>query len=127
VWIPKIYNGRNKTFFFVAYEGFPQPRRRECNHPLRSNAGDVQRRLQQVGGTRTTSLLPSTILPRTRANPNGSGSIRDVFPNNQIPASPLLEDRKLNCSVRAGVNTQSWIRAGTSGYVRNNYIVNKRN
>ena len=22
VWIPKIYNGKNKTFFFFAYEGF---------------------------------------------------------------------------------------------------------
>jgi hypothetical protein len=22
IWIPKAYNGRNRTFFFVAYEGF---------------------------------------------------------------------------------------------------------
>ena len=22
VWVPKIYNGRDKTFFFVSYEGF---------------------------------------------------------------------------------------------------------
>ena len=22
VWIPKIYNGKNKTFFFFSYEGF---------------------------------------------------------------------------------------------------------
>ena len=22
IWIPKVYNGRNRTFFFVAYEGF---------------------------------------------------------------------------------------------------------
>src|SRR6202012_1058225 len=22
VWLPKLYNGRNKTFFFASYEGF---------------------------------------------------------------------------------------------------------
>ena len=22
VWIPKLYNGKNKTFFFAAYQGF---------------------------------------------------------------------------------------------------------
>ena len=26
VWIPKLYNGRNKTFFFAAYEGFEYSR-----------------------------------------------------------------------------------------------------
>ena len=41
VWIPKVYNGKNRTFFFAAYEGFrlpagqPRPdlehsRRRRC-------------------------------------------------------------------------------------------------
>jgi len=23
VWVPKVYNGKDRTFFFVAYEGFP--------------------------------------------------------------------------------------------------------
>ena len=39
IWIPKIYNGKNKSFFFFAYEGFRnragchRPSSAVCRHP----------------------------------------------------------------------------------------------
>ena len=44
-----LYNGTNKTFFFASYEGFHQPAGQQRRVPERSDAGDVQRRLLELG------------------------------------------------------------------------------
>ena len=54
-WIPKLYNGRDKTFFFVSYEGFRNRVGANDTISQRPHAGDVQGRFQQLGGSRTTS------------------------------------------------------------------------
>ena len=78
--LPKIYNGKNKTFFFVAYEAF-----RSISSPTISTAmpamamrnGDFSG-LTDNAGRAITLYNPYT----TDANWN-----RQPFPNNQIPVS----------------------------------------
>jgi Carboxypeptidase regulatory-like domain len=38
VWIPKLYRGKDKTFFFFSYEAVPQPRRSDRLHAIRAGA-----------------------------------------------------------------------------------------
>ena len=81
VVIPKVYNGKNRLFFFVNYEGM---RERQGNVVTRPSptaamlAGDF-------------SALSNTIYdPLTTApNPAGSGAIRTPFPGNRIPTARL--------------------------------------
>ena len=49
VWIPKVYRGKEKTFFFFSYEGFRNRTGANGAQLHSPDAGDVQRRLQQVG------------------------------------------------------------------------------
>ena len=79
VWFPKIYNGRNKTFFFGAYEGqrFTQASNNYLHLPtpaeLSGNlAGEAQ------------AFNPFTTAP----DPSNPGAFtRQPFAGNQIPAS----------------------------------------
>ncbi|MEX2263391.1 MAG: hypothetical protein WD696_15645 [Bryobacteraceae bacterium] len=88
VLIPKVYNGRNRTFFFAGYEkwlwrssGSPRlgtvaiPEFREGNF---TNLRDGQ-------GRQIPLFDPST----TRVNPAGSGFVRDPLPGNVVPASRI--------------------------------------
>ena len=80
VLIPKLYNGRNKTFFFGAYQGFRYAQ--TSNAPLK-----VPTAAQLAGDE---SAWPSQIYNpfTTRPDPANPGQyIRDPFPGNQIPAN----------------------------------------
>lgn len=88
VWIPKVYDGRNRTFFYVGYEqwrwvssGSPRlgtvaiPEFRTGNF---TNLRDGQGRVIPL-------FDPST----TRPNPAGSGFVRDPLPGNVVPSSRI--------------------------------------
>lgn len=78
VVLPKIYNGKNRTFFFVDFEGY----QRDSQQLLLGNVPTLRMRSGDFG--QTASIYdPLT----TRVNPNGSGFIRDRFAGNQIPIS----------------------------------------
>jgi len=80
VVIPKLYNGRNKTFFYGGLQEFRyrSPANSFFRVPTAANyAGDL-------------SDIPTQIYNpfTTRADPNHPGQfIRDPFPNNQIPTN----------------------------------------
>src|SRR5260370_25088146 len=83
VYIPKAYNGKNKTWFFFSYEGYRFP----------STAGVSQLTLptqKMVNGDFTDwvsnsgALLPIYDPQSTRSDRNG-GFIRDAFPGNLSP------------------------------------------
>ena len=122
VYIPKVYDGRNKTFFFTSFEGFRN--RVGANAQILSVptpemfTGDFRNWVDQNG-----RLLQIYNPATTRANPNGTGSIRDPFPNNQIPASMFSRVASQIAGFAKGVAPNRGFAPGTSGYVRQNYIV----
>jgi len=88
VWIPKLYNGRNKTFWFVAYEGL---RQRSLNPYTNTVPTELERR-GDFSQSRDTNGSPFLIYdPRTtRLDPDRPAGvtryIRDLFPGNMIPS-----------------------------------------
>ena len=77
VVIPKLYHGKNRTFFFFDYEGY-----RRTSQQLQ--LGNVPTPLMRQGNFSQTAQLydPAT----TQVNPNGSGYVRTPFPGNIIPS-----------------------------------------
>lgn len=122
VVLPKIYNGKNKTFFFTAAEWFrnrvgaasgffsvPTPEMYQGNF---SNWVDNN-------GARLTIYDPST----TRPNPNGAGFIRDPFAGNLIPQSRFSAfSRSVLQQIGNDILPNNGAAPGTSNYVRQNYI-----
>jgi hypothetical protein len=88
VWIPKIYNGHDRTFFFAAWEGVPD----RAPQPLISTVPTVAQRSGDFSRTFGANSQPILVYDplTTAADPAHPGSyIRDPFPNNQIPASRI--------------------------------------
>lgn len=87
VVLPKLYNGKNKTFFFGAYEGFEYSKAANAFLHYPTDA--------ELSGNLTG--FPQAYDPQTtRLNPNGSGGfIRTPFANNQIPAN-RIDGRMVN-------------------------------
>ena len=97
VWLPKLYDGRNKTFFFVNWEQFREFQNinnQSITVPIQAyRDGNFARAL--TGRTLATDPIGRPILegavydPATqRLAPNGQ-IIRDQFLNNQIPLSRM--------------------------------------
>ncbi|MEO8659226.1 MAG: TonB-dependent receptor [Bryobacteraceae bacterium] len=94
VYIPKIYDGRNKTFFFATFTQFIQ-------HTVSAGslvtlptaafrAGDFSQLLGPVIGTDSLgrSVAQGQIYDPRSARPDGQGGfIRDPFPGNIIPTA----------------------------------------
>lgn len=82
--VPKVYNGRNKSFFFVNYEGYregtPTPLTLSVPQPEYLN-GDFSK-LTDSQGRKVTIYNPFNAV----INPDGSVT-RTPFPNNMIPAN----------------------------------------
>ncbi|MBS1858065.1 MAG: TonB-dependent receptor [Acidobacteria bacterium] len=81
VYIPKLYNGKNKTFFFAAYEGFRFSQAANSFLHLPTD--------QELSGNlagQAQAFNPFS----TRPDPNTPGGfVRDPFPGNQIPANMI--------------------------------------
>jgi Carboxypeptidase regulatory-like domain len=84
VWIPKLYNGKNKTFFFTSLEYFRNRTGAPANFytiPLAEMYNGDFSNWKDTSGNVIPIYDPAT----TRPNPSGSGFIRDPFPGNRIP------------------------------------------
>ena len=83
VWFPHLYNGKDKTFFFFAYEGwrFLEPSNNLYTVPTTA----------EVSGDFSNSLLPNQIFDpaTTKVNAQGTGYTRTPFPGNVIPANRI--------------------------------------
>lgn len=87
LWIPKVYNGRNRTFFFFNYEEYKYRTATSTYRyfpPEQYHRGDFSRMVDSRGVS-----IPVYDPDTTRANPNGSGYVRDPLPGNIVPASRM--------------------------------------
>lgn len=88
VYVPKVYSGKNRTFFFFNYERIPD------RSPDNITA-TVPTALQRVGDFSQTAISSGALIKiydplTTVPNPAVAGGyIRTQFPNNQIPASRI--------------------------------------
>jgi hypothetical protein len=87
VVIPKVYDGRNRSFFFFNYEEwrYRNSRNEIMTVPTAGQREGVFTDLRDATGKLVTIFDPAT----TRANPSGSGFVRDLFSGNVIPTSRL--------------------------------------
>lgn len=123
IWIPKVYNGRNRTFFFAAYEGFRlrqgSPGQISSVPTPEMYVGDFSKWVNSKN-----QLIPIYDTASTRANPNGAGSIRDPFPGNVIPVQRFstVSNQYLALAKNVLVPNRPGLVPGTIGYVSQNYI-----
>jgi hypothetical protein len=86
--IPKLYNGRDKTFFFVTYEGQRKRDARETTHTVPTalqKAGDFSETRTSTGAL-IAIYDPNSTVP----NPASPGNfLRTPFAGNKIPAHML--------------------------------------
>lgn len=114
VWIPKVYNGKDKTFFFFNYEGTRQaspdqvldtvPTLAQRNGDF-SQTFDRNGRLDVIYDPLTTRMLAS------------GGEVRDPFPGNIIP-----QNRINNISANVVKFYPLPNRQGTTAQNVNNYL-----
>jgi hypothetical protein len=122
VWLPKIYDGRNKTFFFVSFEGFRN--RVGSNDQIFSIPTPEMYRGDFSNWVDPNNRQIPIYDPATnRQNPNGTGFIRDPFPNNIIPQARFDSFSRIILPYAQGLTPNRGGVPGTSAYVRNNYIV----
>jgi hypothetical protein len=97
VWIPKVYNGHNRSFFFVSWERFDQ-HQSATNNSFVPEASWLAGNFSDRLGSPTSTINPCTGQPlttgqifdpsteRTVATSTGPVTCRSPFPNNIIPA-----------------------------------------
>jgi len=88
VFIPKLYNGKNKTFWFFDYEGLKQ-RQNQFAITATPTAPMWNGDLSSI--TDTSGDKFTVYDPATTAGPNGA---RSPFPNNVIPANRISQTAK---------------------------------
>ncbi len=124
VWIPKVYNGKNKTFWFFSYEGF-----RNRNGATNATAtvptpemynGDFSNWVNSSG-----KQIP--IYDPTSQVTNANGTVTRVqFPGNKIPIASFNSTALQALKVFQASGTlvpNTGAAPGTVGYVNNNYII----
>lgn len=124
VWLPKIYNGRNRTFFFASGEWFRNrvgagSGRFSVPTPEMYN-GDFRNWVDGNGRP-----LPIYDPATTQPSASGAGFVRQPFANSQIPQARFSTiARNYAALVRDVLKMNNGAAPGTSDYVRNNYINN---
>jgi hypothetical protein len=96
VWIPKLFNGKNRLFFMVNYEGLRDRRavRRSADVPTDAmRRGDFSSdsapifdpvsRVLQANGTITAQAFPGNVIPTSRLNPK-SQKLLEFLPSANV-------------------------------------------
>jgi len=106
--LPRLYDGRDKSFWFVAYERgstaqmnqyyikVPTPAMRQGDWSGLTNSSNVFQQLYDPNTTYNSGSANCPGVPTSTSNPNGSSAYcRTAFANNQIPASRLAPTTKV--------------------------------
>jgi outer membrane receptor protein involved in Fe transport len=88
--LPRVYNGRNRSFFFMNYEGTRVRRGRTGQ----ASVPTVEQRSGDFNPLRFRNNQAIYDPATTRPNPAGAGFIRDPFAGNRIPAARIADFAK---------------------------------
>ena len=126
LWIPKLYNGRDKTFFFFSYEGF---RNRTGANGTSFTVPTPEMYNGDFSKWVTSSGAQIPIYNPIGQVQNSDGSYtRTVFPGNVIPKSLFSAASVKALGVFQGSGTLTPNNAaapGTAAYVNNNFLETK--
>ncbi|MFB3829001.1 MAG: carboxypeptidase regulatory-like domain-containing protein [Bryobacteraceae bacterium] len=126
VRLPKLYDGRNRTFFSVAYERDDDKRDlfREARVPVdQERAGDFSQTLNSIGTGFVQIYDPWTTVGV------GASATRTLFPGNKIPASRINPTgaavaktyAQPNQAVPLQINRYNWAGSGIYNTKQRNY------
>jgi hypothetical protein len=129
VWIPKLYNGHDKTFFFFSYEQYRNNVGTSNIATLPTDAertGDFSALLGAPTGATNpcdnTPVLKGQIFnPSTPSCPTGFVGGRIAFPNNQVPLSSTVAQNVLGF---LNVHPNLAPTAGNLNGLINNFLFN---
>jgi hypothetical protein len=79
VYIPKVYDGRNKTFFFVLLGGIRERKEQRFNQivpTLAQRTGDFSASSKPVIDPTTSQQFPGNVIPPTRIDPNAAAYMK---------------------------------------------------
>jgi Carboxypeptidase regulatory-like domain len=132
VRIPKLYNGRDKTFFFVSYEGFRNRVGGSTSAialpPLEFYQGDFRNAVSRTLNPDGTYLRYTMYDPATTVyDPSISNYVRTPFPNNTIPQArfdPLSKKILDIAQSTMTSNLRKDVVPGTPAYWLENYYQN---
>ena len=126
VWIPKVYKGQDKTFFFFSYESRPTTTVTSTNLltvPIADyRSGNFSAAAAATGNKAlSTDILGRSIIQNSIYDPlsqrpasaSDSRLVRDTFPNNTIPAAQLD---------KVALKVQSLVPQTTSSGFIQNYV-----
>ena len=119
VWIPKVYKGKDKTFFSFGVENYIEstPSPIQTSVPsLAERKGDFSHAGVNIYDPNSTMLNPN-FNPAQKDSASNSLYIRTQFPGNIIPASRLTSPTGL-----AIINAYPTPNTGSPDAVTNNYI-----
>lgn len=85
VYIPKVYDGRNRTFFFTDYEAF----REAALNPSTFTVPTALERSGDFSQTLNSQGRPVILYDPETLTGTGSARTRSPFPNNMIPADRI--------------------------------------
>ncbi len=87
VWLPKLYKGKDRTFFFFAYEGY----REDTYYPSESISSVPTLEQRRGDFSKTTDLKGNlfVIYDPLMARMEGNKWVRDPFPGNIIPPNRI--------------------------------------
>ncbi len=81
--IPKLYNGKDRTFFFMAYEGLRLPRQTVVTESVPSVAlrnGDLSAYTTQIYAPGTSTPYPNNQIPLSQISPISLNALKYGFP-----------------------------------------------
>ena len=87
ITIPKVYSGKDRTFFFFAYEGY----REDTYYPSESisSVPSSEQRRGDFSKTFDNNGAPFTIFDPLTGRFEGNNWVRSTFPGNIIPANRI--------------------------------------
>ena len=83
VWLPKLYKGKDRTFFFASYEGLRLPSQQVLVQSVPSLAlqnGDLSAYSGVILDPATGAPFPGNQIPASRISPLAAGALKNLYP-----------------------------------------------